>query len=81
MSALGGKADISDGRSKTVYLPEIWNIEIPVFVVGLLNGSWHEAPNKKGRTPPKTHPLPPMFFEATQGATMNQTKMSQIYQG
>jgi hypothetical protein len=72
MSALGGKADISDGRSKTVYLPEIWNIEIPVFVVGLLNGSWHEA---------QTHPLPPMFFEATQGATMNQTKMSQIYQG
>ena len=33
------KADISDGRSETVYLPEKWNLAPLVFVVGLLIGS------------------------------------------
>jgi hypothetical protein len=47
MSALGGKADISDGRSKTVYLPEIWNLKPLVFVVGLLNGTCYGNPISK----------------------------------
>jgi hypothetical protein len=83
MSAFGGKADISDGRSETVYLPEKWNLRSLVLVVGLLIGSWFEAPHANGWVHPrKTHPLPPEFFETNpQGATMNQSKMSQIYQG
>jgi hypothetical protein len=32
MSAFGGKADISDGRSETVYLPEKWNLRSLVLV-------------------------------------------------
>jgi len=59
MSAIGGKADISDGGSKTVYLLEKWNLTFLVLVVGLLSGSWFEAPHKKGGYAPQDGKRPP----------------------